>query len=107
MVHTAQRLVDVHEIVERVRKILLVELASLRRLSLIAAVRAEVRAGAVRPRAVEASIRQLRIVRSEVYTERDAIGDGVFRVCRTEHAVDDLLARDRLGLEHRVDAELI
>ena len=95
------------QVFERVGEVELVELARLRRLSLVAAVRAEVGAGAVGPRSVVAAVAERRVVGADVHPIGETVGDPELGVRRTEHAVDDLLADDRLRLEHRIDVERI
>ena len=72
--------IQTQQVVEGVREVLLIELACLRRLSLVAAVRAKVGARPVGPRSVEAAIGQLRVVRTKVGAERQPVGDLQLRV---------------------------
>src|SRR5678809_1666984 len=104
---TQDRLVVVQQVVQRVREVLLVELSRLRRLSLVAELRAEVRAVAMRPRAVPAAVGQLRVVRPEVHAIRESVRDLVLGVCGAERAVHVLLANDGLRLEQRIQVERI
>ena len=71
------------------------------------AVGAEVRAGAVGPRSVEAAVVERGVVGPEVHAIRESVGDLELGVRGTEDAVHDLLANDRLRLEHRIDVERI
>ena len=92
--HRSQRVVVANQIVERVREVLLIELARLRRGALTGAVRAEVGAVAVRPVAIEAPIRELCIVRPKVHAKGESASSVILRVARSEHAVHDLLPDD-------------
>ena len=83
----ADVLFELQEVVERVGEVLLVELTRLRRLPLVAAVGAEVRAGTVRPRIVVAAVGELREVGTEVHAVGQPVRDLILGVRRAEDAV--------------------